>query len=247
MRTVTLEVPTALLTGLGLVPHGFFDRYEEVELIETLRLERGWRLELVRVRRRGPLRSAAELARESRRIRATYGLSRFELLERRPRSRDYILLVRQRNPPRLRAWLRLAGGQIAPTAPFRLTPETTTATFHGEEAALRRVLAALGREGVPVRVVRSSRRPFGEEEGAEAPTPAQTELLVRAWVLGYYAVPRRITLTRLAALTSRSAAAAGKILRRAEGRLVARYLSRALSARRDGIGGGPGEDGCGGS
>ena len=46
----------------------------------------------------GPLRSAAELERESRRIRRLYGLEEFELVERRPQDDDYILLVRQRNP-----------------------------------------------------------------------------------------------------------------------------------------------------
>jgi hypothetical protein len=43
--------------------------------------------------------------------------------------------------------------------------------------------------------------------------------------MGYYAVPRRITLTRLARQTGRSAPALGKILRRAEARLVVRWLS----------------------
>ena len=43
--------------------------------------------------------------------------------------------------------------------------------------------------------------------------------------MGYYAVPRRITLTRLAQQTGRSAPALGKVLRRAEGRIVARWLA----------------------
>ena len=89
-----------------------FDKDQEVELLETLRLEQGWRLQLLRVRRRGPLKTAIELERESRRIRGRYGLESFELVERRPRNRDYILLVRQRNPERLRRWLSLAGGEI---------------------------------------------------------------------------------------------------------------------------------------
>ena len=225
MQTVTLEFPSEQLVRLGLLPERFFDRYEEIELLETLRLERGWRLQLVRLRRRGPLRTAAELARESRRIRAVYGLTSFELLERRPRTRDYILLVRQRNPERLQELLGLAGGRIAPTAPFRLTAAKAIASFHGEEAALRRVLRGLTKEGFPYRILRASRRPFADESETLAPTRLQSDLLLRAWVLGHYAVPRRITLTRLARLTGRSAPALGKILRRAEGRLVARYLA----------------------
>lgn len=225
MRTVTLEFPTEPLVALGLIPPRFFEKYEEIELLETLRLEKGWRLQLLRVRRRGPLKTATELARESRRILELYGLSSFELVERRPRTRDYILLVRQRNPPVLGELVALAGGRIAPTAPFRLTAEKVVASFHGEEEALRRVVRRLEKEEFPFRVLRASRRPYptGEEEGAL--THLQSDLIARAWVLGYYAVPRRVTLTRLARLTGRSAPALGKILRRAEGHLVQRYLA----------------------
>ena len=71
----------------------------------------------------------------------------------------------------------------------------------------------------------SSFRPYVPDEGTTPLTPLQSRLLARAWVMGYYAVPRRITLTRLAQQTGRSAPALGKVLRRAEGRIVARWLS----------------------
>ncbi|HYA57129.1 MAG TPA: helix-turn-helix domain-containing protein [Thermoplasmata archaeon] len=224
MQSVSLEFRTSDLTLLGVIPTGLFDKYEEVELLETLRLEKGWRLQLLRVRRRGALKTAAELEQESRRIRALYGLESFELVERRPRTRDYILLVRQKNPERLARWLSLAGGEIAPTAPFRITPEKVLASFHGEERALRRVLRRLDREEFPYRIVRASGRPYLSEEGSSL-TPLQAKLIARAWVLGYYAVPRRITLTRFSRQFGRSAPAVGKALRRAEGRLVARWLA----------------------
>jgi predicted DNA binding protein len=225
MQSVTLEFRTEDLALLGVVPPGLFEKYEEIELLETLRLEQGWRLQLLRVRRRGPLRTAAELERESRRIRAMYGLESFELVERRPRTRDYILLVRQRNPDRLRRLLSLAGGEIAPTAPFRVDAEKVVASFRGEERALRRVLRRLDREEFPYRILRSTGRPFASGEPGATLTPLQSSLLARAWVLGYYTVPRRITLTRLARLTGRSPPGLGKVLRRAEGRLVGRWLS----------------------
>ncbi|HXW67111.1 MAG TPA: helix-turn-helix domain-containing protein [Thermoplasmata archaeon] len=225
MQSITLEFRSEDLALLGIIPPGLFAKYEEIELLETLRLEQGWRLQLLRVRRRGPLRTAAELERESRRIRALYGLESFELVERRPRSRDYIVLVRQRNPERLRRLLSLAGGEIAPTAPFRLDAERVIASFRGEERALRRVLRRLDREQFPYRVLRASGRPFAPGGSPEALTPLQAALLGRAWVLGYYAVPRRVTLSRLARLTGRSPPALGKVLRRAEGRLVARWLA----------------------
>jgi predicted DNA binding protein len=87
------------------------------------------------------------------------------------------------------------------------------------------VLKRLDREEFPYRVVRASGRPYLPDEGVTALTPLQSRLLARAWVMGYYAVPRRITLTRLAQQTGRSAPALGKVLRRAEGRIVARWLA----------------------
>jgi len=236
MQSVTLEFRSEDLALLGLLPPGLFDKYEEIELLETLRLEQGWRLQLLRVRRRGPLRTAAELERESRRIRAMYGLESFELVERRPRTRDYVLLVRQRNPERLRRLLSLAGGEVAPTAPFRLNSEKVIASFRGEERALRRVLKRLDREEFPYRIVRASGRPFVPEEAVPLLTPLQARLLARAWVLGYYAVPRRITLSHLARQTGRSPPGLGKVLRRAEGRLVARWLRSEGAPADDAVG-----------
>ena len=225
MQTVTLEFRTEDLVLLGVIPPTFFEKYEEVELLETLRLERGWRLQLLRIRRRGPLRTAEELGRESGRIRKLYGLERFELVERRPRTRDYIIVVRQRNPPVLRALVEAAGGDIAATAPFRLTESTTVATIRGEEAALRKVTGRLAKEGLEFRVVRTSSRPFLTDAASTELTGRQREVLTRAWALGYYAIPRRITLTRLSRLTGQSPVALGKMLRRVERHLVARHLS----------------------
>lgn len=225
MRSVTLRFRTEDLVRLGVVPEGLFEHYEEIELLETLRLEEGSRLELLRVRHRGPLRSVEELERDSRRIRSLYGLSSFEVVDARPRTREYIVLARQRNPERLRQWLALAGGGITPAAPFRLTEEETIASFHGEERALRRVLRRLEHEEFPYRLLRSSGRPSFAERMEGDLTSLQGRMLARAWALGYYTIPRRVTLTRLARSTGRSGPGLGKLLRRAEGHLVARWLA----------------------
>jgi HTH DNA binding domain len=225
MQTVTLEFDTDALSSLGIVPPRFFERYEEVELLETLRLESGWRLQLLRLRSRGNLRSEPELERESRRIRRLYGLEGFELVERRPRTRDYVVLVRQKNPSVLKALIDLAGGEVAPVPPFRIGERTTVATFRAEEPALRRVLAGLRKEELPFRVLRTSSRPFRSDPGSAPLTDRQRDALTRAWTLGYYSVPRRITLTRLARTTGQSPPALGKMLRRAERHLVSRFLS----------------------
>lgn len=230
MQTVTLEFKTADLETLGLVPAGFFARYEEIELLETLVLEPGFRLQLVRLRSRGPLKGALELERESRRIRRAYGLEEFEVVERSPRTRDYLLLVRQRNPDQLQTLLELAGSEVRPTAPFRINAERVIATFHGPDRPVRKILNRLTRDGFPYRIIRATAKPYVPDVGTAELTPAQLEVIARAWALGFYAVPRRITLTRLARLTGRSPPALGKMLRRAEGHLVARLLATSRGA-----------------
>jgi predicted DNA binding protein len=225
MQAVTLGFRTEDLVRLGVVPSRLFETFEEVELLETLRLETGSRLELLRVRRRGPLRSAADLARDARRIRALYGLSSFEVVDVRAKSRDYIVLARQRNPEQLQRWLELAGGGISPGAPFRLSEEETVASFFGEERAIRRVLRRLDREEFPYRVLRAGSRPALAERSDGGLTPLQARVLAKAWALGYYAIPRRVTLSRLARSTGRSPPALGKLLRRAEDHLVASWLA----------------------
>jgi hypothetical protein len=239
MLTVTLEFRTEDLVTLGILPEGLFPKFESLELLETLRLERGWRLQLVKLRRRGALKSDAELERETRRIRREYGLQHFEVVERRPRQREYVLLVRQRNPPALERFLTLAGGGITPTAPFRIDGRNVVASFHGESAPLRRVLLRLERDGLPFRVLRSSSRANRDDPSRRDVTVLQRAVLARAWALGFYAVPRRVTLTRLARVTGRSPPALGKLLRRAEGTLIARFLaSEAI-----GMASGPDDDG----
>lgn len=234
MQAVTLRFRTDDLVRLGVVPPRLFERYEEIELLQTLRLDTGSRLELLRVRHRGPLRSAAELERDARRIRSLYGLSDFEIVDERPRSREYVILARQRNPERLRRWLALAGGGITPAAPFRLTEEETVASFHGEERAIRRVLRRLDQEEFPYRLVRTSARPAFADRAEGELTPLQGRMLARAWALGYYAIPRRVTLGRLARSTGRSGPGLGKLLRRAEGHLVARWLVAQGTVAEDG-------------
>lgn len=228
MLTTTLEFRTDDLVALGVVPPRFFEAYEELELLETLRLEPGWRLQLLRLKRRGPLSTVEELERESRRIRRLYGLTSFEVVERRPRQREWVLLVRQRNPERLAQLLLLAEGRITPTAPFRIDDERVVASFRGDSRPLRRVLARLRRDGLEFRVLRSSRRPYDAPAGAEELTGRQRAVLGRALLLGFFSVPRRISLTRLAQLTGQSPPALGKMLRRAQGHLVSRYFAREM-------------------
>lgn len=62
-------------------------------------------------------------------------------------------------------------------------------------------------------------------------TMRQREVLLDAHAAGYYEVPRRITLTRLAEKLDATPSAIGECLRRAEGRIVDHIVAELLVAR----------------
>ncbi len=231
MQTMTLEIPTEALVPLGLVPPRFFQKFEELELLETLGLDARWRLQILRLRTRAPRDPPRAWVRQGERIRRTYRLERFELLESRPETRDHFFLVRQRNEGPIGALLKQVGGKVFPARPFLLRESITMASFRGEVPALRRVIGFLRSMGIPHRVRRIRRGFRGmsrEREGADQLTPLQFRILQEAFHRGYYTIPRHTTLAELGASLDRSAAAVGKILRRAEIALVSQHLREAL-------------------
>ncbi|MDE1820500.1 MAG: helix-turn-helix domain-containing protein [Euryarchaeota archaeon] len=232
MQTVTLEMPTEALVALGLLPEGFFRQFEELELVETLGLEPRWRLQVLRLRSRGPPRSSRELSERQKELQRTYDLERLELLESRPRSRDQFFLVRQRNPGPVQSLVDLAGGEVFPGRPFLLRERTTLASLRGDPKVIRRLLERLKGLEVPYRLrrVRGGVGPAEEEPDAVALTPRQVEVLREAARRGFYDVPRKTSLSELARRLHRSPAAVGKVLRRAEGTLAQEHLRRVAPA-----------------
>lgn len=229
MQTVTLAIPTAALTPFGLVPPELFEKFEELELLETLWIERRWRLQVLRLRSTGTGRRPGDLARRARRVSALYNLESLEVLGSSPATRDIMVLVRQRNPDALEALLEIAGGKVFPGRPFILRRESTLATFRGEPATIRTLLRRLRALGLPFElkgVRRTPSTPSLGKEGAATLTPLQERVLAEAVRRGYYTIPRRTTLTELARSLRRSPAAVGKALRRAEGALALQAFPR---------------------
>lgn len=224
MQNVTLAIPTSALASLGLVPPGLFEKFEELELLETLWVERRWRLQVLRLRAVGTARRPADLARRARHVGSLYHLESLEVLGSSPSTKDITVLVRQRNPDALETLLDFAGGQIFPGRPFVLRRDTTLATFRGDTPKIKAFLGRLRDMGLPfdLRGIRRSSIPIRPgAEGRTALTPLQEHVLAEAVRRGYYAIPRRVSLTVLARTLRRSPAAVGKTLRRAEGTLAA--------------------------
>ncbi len=234
MRAVTLELPTQALVPLGLVPDHFFERYEELELVETLGLEPHWRLQVLRLRSRAPLASGKFPGQVRASLRRSYGLDRLELLESRPATRDRFFLVRQRNPSPVTQLLNEVGGKVFPGRPFLLRERVTLASFRGDRGEVDRVLRLLRQQGIPFRL-RNIRPGMGNPPPLPPSTltDRQRHVLEVAHRRGFYTVPRKVSLTVLARSLGMSPVALGKLLRRAEASLVGAFLSsspRELSA-----------------
>lgn len=109
-------------------------------------------------------------------------------------------------------------------------PEVTEATVdpegrlclfaHGQREVVQALLSRLQREGFEIRVKHLAPPP----PSAPLLTPGQEEAVRAAADAGYYLIPRALTLHELAASLGVSPASLSERLRRAEARLVTRYV-----------------------
>jgi predicted DNA binding protein len=88
---------------------------------------------------------------------------------------------------------------------------------------VRRLMAALARAGNEPRLISLRRNPFRSE--SLLLTPVQRALFRQALVLGYFDVPRRITLTELAAKVSRSKSSVSLTLATVERKIAEQFAS----------------------
>ena len=132
-------------------------------------------------------------------------------------------------PDRLRSLLVARGRRDLPdgAVPSRRR-ETVVATFHGRgEGAPHACSKRLDREEFPFRVVRaSSGRLVTDAEGRRRSPPCRRDVLARAWIARLLRGPAADHAHSARPHDRPSAPALGKMLRRAEGRLVARWLAR---------------------
>lgn len=137
-----------------------------------------------------------------------------------PVGRSFTALIKQRTSQALQGVLRSLQLEAFPALPIVLGPEESVVSFCAKEEEMARVLQVLQDLGLPYRV-----RSLGPYAPPAAPvmdllTPRQREILRLALELGYYEVPARVTVTRLAEVVGVSKAALSKTLRRGEGRAV---------------------------
>jgi hypothetical protein len=223
MKRAVLEFKTPILVEAGLLNPRIFRSNRRLEVLQTFNFDAEHTTQILRLDRRpgmedlGPGRDLDDLL-------ARYSLDSLEVLGRDDGESSLTVLVRLRNSDGLQGILREVGHDVFPTTPCVLEEERCTVSLGGPPGALERVLGLLPRMGLPFTV--KSLGPF-RPGAAEGPlTRHQRDLLRLALQLGYYEIPRRCDLGRLAAIVGVSATAVGKALRRAEKAIVGGFVAR---------------------
>lgn len=217
MRKAVLAFRTRALCDAGLLDPGFFDRNDRLEVLETFDIAEEFVTQIVRVWRRDPVPTEAELEARAATWEARYRLSYVQVLRRDAERGTFTVLVKQRTSRALQGILRRLHLEAFPTPPIVLQPDESLVAFCAREDELSRVLQLLRELSLPYEV--RSVGPYSPPEVAGL-TPRQREILRLALELGYYEVPARVTQAELAGLVGVSRAAMSKALRRAEGRAV---------------------------
>ncbi len=217
---ISLELPSAPLVEAGLLPAGFFRHNESIEILRVYAFQPKERMLLARIVRTGPPWSRQEIDRARDALRRRYHLRDFEILEVGDDGRTYVALLRQQNPGILEDLLDELGAGVTPTPPTVLRRESATLSFVADDRAERRIADLL--DGLGIRWTLKSRRAVRRPRSADEAglTARQRELLSLAWNLGYFDIPARADLARLAALTGLSRNTVSQHLRRGMRRIL---------------------------
>jgi hypothetical protein len=230
MRRVTLSIPTATLTSMGLFPGRFFEHNESLDVIQAFRLAGEDLTLLAKIMRREPGPTTEEVRGRAAELREKYGLRHFELLEVTERGIGYTALLRVSLTEGLGEVFGLLGTDILPARPFTFRAERTVVSFHTTDAQLRNLRGLMDRLGIQY-VVEKSRRVAGTDlQPLWNLTERQRHLLQLAHGLGYYKSPAQTDLARLAEIAGVSRAAVSKQLRAAEGKILDELLGPLASA-----------------
>ncbi len=222
---ISLEVPSKPLIEGGLLPSSFFRHNDSIEILRVYAFQPKERMLLARIVRSGPPMSVDEIARERASLRRRYRLRDFEIVSVGADGRTYVALLRQENPGILADLLEELGAGVTPTPPTILRKDTAILSFVADEQAERRIVSLL--DGMGIRWTLKARRAIRMAASAEDAvlTARQREVLSLAWNVGYFDIPARANLARLAALTGLSRNAVSQHLRRGMRRILREWVA----------------------
>ncbi len=217
-RRVTVQLPSEPLVRAGLVPTSFFRHNESIEILHVYAFGPRERLLLVRVLRSGRPWTLPEIVARRESLRRRYRLKDFDVLKVESRGRAYIALIRQQNPGPIEDIVEALGAGVTPTTPTVIRRDVTFLSFLADESTESEVFGLLDGLRVPWKLLRRTAiRPAADIGGL---TARQREILSLAWNLGYFEIPARAGLQRIAALTGLSRNTVSQHLRRATRRIL---------------------------
>ncbi len=220
MKRLELTVPLDLLDDLGILRERFFRHNRSVEVLQSFSVRPRVAALILRVRRHGPYKDEAAVAREARAIARRYRLKRFEVLSYGRGRGEYLAWVEWVVPEPMRRLLADESGGIVPLEVSQAGPSEARVVLLASETTLPRVRRFLDEFGVPYRV-RAMRTvlPGGWEPLSDL-TPRQRTLLELAFRLGYYESPAKVSLDQIGRVLGISRAGVSKHLRTAERKLL---------------------------
>lgn len=221
MKRLELTVPLDLLDDLGILRERFFRHNRSVEVLQSFSVRPKVAALVLRVRRHGPYKDEAAVAREARAIARRYRLKRFEVLSYGRERGEYLAWVEWVVPEPMRRLLADDSGGIVPLELSQAGPSEARVVLLASETTLPRVRRFLDEFGVPYRVRAMRTALPGGWEPLSDLTPRQRTLLELAFRLGYYESPAKVSLDQIGRVLGISRAGVSKHLRTAERKLLA--------------------------
>ena len=221
---ISLEMPSGPLVDAGVLPRPFFRHNSTVEILRVYAFQPREQMFLARITRTGRAWSQEEITQRRKSLRRRYGLRDFEIVEVGPGGRTYVALLRQKTPGVLEHLLDELGAGVTPVPPMIVGRERAVLTFVADEDAERAILDLLAGLGIDYALV--SRRRVRRSAAADAGdlTARQREVLSLAWNLGYFDIPARVGLDKIASLTGMSRNTVSQHLRRGMRRILRERL-----------------------
>ncbi len=211
---ISLELASAPLVDAGLLPRLFFRHNTSIEILRVYAFQPREQMFLARITRSGPPWTEAEIGRRRDSLRRRYHLRDFEILEVGPQGRTYVALLRQETPGILEDLLAELGASVTPIPPTVVGKERAVLTFVADEEAEKTILGLLATLGVPFELKSRQRVRASAASDPGDLTARQREVLSLAWNLGYFDVPARVGLGKIASLSGMSRNTVSQHLRR---------------------------------
>lgn len=217
---ISVEMPSGPLVDAGVLPRAFFRHNASIDILKVYAFQPREQMFLARITRTGPPWSEEDIARRRESLRRRYGLRDFEIVEVGPDGRTYVALLRQQTPGILEDLLDEFGAGVTPIPPMIVARDRAVLTFLADEEAERAILGLLATLGISFELKSRSRVRRDASERAGDLTGRQREVLSLAWNLGYFDIPARVGLDKLATLTGMSRNTVSQHLRRGLRRIL---------------------------